>query len=68
MTIDVPNTFKNDDGVQKLEGLCGNFDGNTVNELEGHQTINEFGHAWKARDPCPNIADDQCYDPCAVGT
>ncbi|XP_061661944.1 SCO-spondin-like [Syngnathoides biaculeatus] len=55
----------------KVEGLCGNFDGDTENDFTTRQGIVEstaelFGNSWKVSPSCPDVADQDLRDPCAV--
>ena len=61
----VPTTFRAENGVRKLEGLCGDFDGNSRNEFLGYDSVQAFGNHWKDRDPCPDIHHWK-YKPCEV--
>lgn len=55
----------------QVGGLCGNFDGNTENDFTTRQGIIEstaelFGNSWKVSPSCPDVADQDLRDPCAV--
>lgn len=53
--------------MNKVEGLCGDFDGKTTNEFSG-MTDTEFGNSWRVGSDCPDVEPlpyDQCK-PCAV--
>ena len=57
----------------RVGGLCGNFDGDTENDFTTRQGIMEstaelFGNSWKVSPSCPDVADQDLRDPCAVGT
>jgi hypothetical protein len=43
--------------TNEVEGLCGNFDGITKNDLIAPVSANEqeFGGAWKIDNSCPNV-------------
>lgn len=55
----------------QVGGLCGNFDGDTENDFTTRQGIIEstaelFGNSWKVSPSCPDVADQDLSDPCAV--
>lgn len=55
----------------QVGGLCGNFDGDTENDFTTRQGIIEstaelFGNSWKVSPSCPDVADQDLRDPCAV--
>ena len=55
----------------RVGGLCGNFDGDTENDFTTRQGIIEstaelFGNSWKVSPSCPDVADQDLRDPCAV--
>lgn len=55
----------------RVGGLCGNFDGDTENDFTTRQGIVEstaelFGNSWKVSPSCPDVADQDLRDPCAV--
>lgn len=55
----------------RVGGLCGNFDGDTENDFTTRQGIVEstaeiFGNSWKLSPSCPDVADQDLRDPCAV--
>lgn len=57
----------------RVGGLCGNFDGNTENDFTTRQGIVEstpelFGNSWKVSPSCPDVADQDLRDPCAVSS
>lgn len=57
----------------RVEGLCGNFDGDTENDFTTRQGIVEstpelFGNSWKVSPSCPDVADQDLRDPCAVSS
>lgn len=57
----------------RVGGLCGNFDGDTENDFTTRQGIVEsavelFGNSWKVSPSCPDVADQDLRDPCAVST
>lgn len=57
----------------QVGGLCGNFDGNTENDFTTRQGIIEstaelFGNSWKVSPSCPDVADQDLRDPCAVSS
>nr|XP_040023734.1 SCO-spondin [Gasterosteus aculeatus aculeatus] len=57
----------------RVRGLCGNFDGDTENDFTTRQGIAEstaelFGNSWKVSPSCPDVADQDLRDPCAINT
>ena len=56
----------------RVEGLCGDFDGNYNNDfhdlLTGQiaATPNDFARLWKTSPSCPDPEVPQDFDPCAV--
>ena len=65
--ITVPGTFKAVNGVAKLEGLCGNYDGITNNDFGAYASEQDFGNSWAAKDPCPVIDPAEAkIDTCQV--
>lgn len=57
----------------RVGGLCGNFDGDTENDFTTRQGIVEstaelFGNSWKVSPSCPDVADQDLRDPCAVSS
>ncbi|TKS88049.1 SCO-spondin Precursor [Collichthys lucidus] len=55
----------------RVGGLCGNFDGDTENDFTTRQGIIEstaelFGNSWKVSPSCPDVADQDLRDPCAL--
>lgn len=56
----------------KVEGLCGDFDGNYQNDfvdlLTGQiaATPNDYARLWKTAPSCPDPEVPQDFDPCAV--
>ena len=56
-----------------LEGLCGNFDGNSENDFQApnggpiSDTVNEFAMAYKVDGTCPDSDNDAPEEPCVVG-
>ncbi|KAA8580475.1 hypothetical protein FQN60_013433 [Etheostoma spectabile] len=55
----------------RVGGLCGNFDGDTENDFTTRQGIVEstaelFGNSWKVSPSCPDVADQDLRDPCAL--
>lgn len=55
----------------RVGGLCGNFDGDAENDFTTRQGIVEstaelFGNSWKVSPSCPDVADQDLRDPCAV--
>lgn len=55
----------------QVGGLCGNFDGDTENDFTTRQGIIEstaelFGNSWKVSPSCPDVADQDLREPCAV--
>lgn len=57
----------------RVGGLCGNFDGDAENDFTTRQGIMEstpelFGNSWKISPSCPDVADQDLRDPCAVST
>lgn len=57
----------------RVGGLCGNFDGDTENDFTTRQGIVEstpelFGNSWKLSPSCPDVADQDLRDPCAVSS
>ncbi|KAF3703311.1 SCO-spondin Precursor [Channa argus] len=55
----------------RVEGLCGNFDGDTENDFTTQQGIVEstpelFGNSWKVSPSCPDVEDQDLRDPCAL--
>ncbi|XP_010767368.1 SCO-spondin, partial [Notothenia coriiceps] len=55
----------------RVSGLCGNFDGDTENDFTTRQGIVEstaelFGNSWKVSPSCPDVADQDLRDPCAL--
>lgn len=55
----------------RVGGLCGNFDGDTENDFTTRQGIVEstpelFGNSWKVSPSCPDVANQDLRDPCAV--
>lgn len=57
----------------RVGGLCGNFDGDTENDFTTRQGIVEstaelFGNSWKVSPSCPDVADQDLQDPCAVSS
>ncbi|TWW70528.1 SCO-spondin Precursor [Takifugu flavidus] len=55
----------------QVGGLCGNFDGDTENDFTTRQGIIEstaelFGNSWKVSPSCPDVADQDLRDPCAL--
>ena len=67
MIITVPGTFKGEGGKRKLEGLCGDYDGNSENEFLGYSSAQDFGNSWKDRDPCTNVPEEEAkFKPCEV--
>nr|XP_043901345.1 SCO-spondin [Solea senegalensis] len=55
----------------QVGGLCGNFDGDTENDFTTRQGIVEstpelFGNSWKVSPSCPDVADQDLRDPCAL--
>uniref|UniRef100_A0A3P8V8E3 SCO-spondin n=1 Tax=Cynoglossus semilaevis TaxID=244447 RepID=A0A3P8V8E3_CYNSE len=55
----------------RVGGLCGNFDGDTENDFTTRQGIVEstpelFGNSWKLSPSCPDVADQDLRDPCAL--
>ncbi|KAM9839429.1 LOW QUALITY PROTEIN: SCO-spondin [Aulostomus maculatus] len=55
----------------RVGGLCGNFDGDTENDFTTRQGIVEstaelFGNSWKLSPSCPDVADQDLRDPCAI--
>lgn len=57
----------------RVSGLCGNFDGDTENDFTTRQGIVEstaelFGNSWKVSPSCPDVADQDLRDPCAVSS
>lgn len=55
-----------------MEGLCGNFDGNSNNEFSSVQTANaqEFGNKWKTSAACPEMTTQYTGSnhPCQVNS
>ncbi len=56
---------------QKVQGLCGNFDGDATNDLVIAGTtvtdvIQEVGNSWKTNPSCPEVNKDttDSFDPC----
>uniref|UniRef100_A0A3Q3F4P0 SCO-spondin n=1 Tax=Labrus bergylta TaxID=56723 RepID=A0A3Q3F4P0_9LABR len=57
----------------RVGGLCGNFDGDTENDFTTRQGIVEstpelFGNSWKVSPSCPDVANQDLRDPCAVSS
>uniref|UniRef100_A0A3P8NP04 SCO-spondin n=1 Tax=Astatotilapia calliptera TaxID=8154 RepID=A0A3P8NP04_ASTCA len=57
----------------RVGGLCGNFDGDTENDFTTRQGIVEstaelFGNSWKVSPSCPDVADQDLRDPCALNS
>lgn len=57
----------------QVGGLCGNFDGDTENDFTTRQGIIEstaelFGNSWKVSPSCPDVAEQDLRDPCAVSS
>lgn len=57
----------------QVGGLCGNFDGDTENDFTTRQGIVEstaelFGNSWKVSPSCPDVADQDLREPCAVSS
>ena len=57
----------------RVEGLCGNFDGDTENDFITQQGIVEstaelFGNSWKVSPSCPDVVNQDLRDPCAVSS
>ena len=56
----------------RVEGLCGDFDGNYNNDFHDlvtgqiAATPNDFARLWKTSPSCPDPEIPQDYDPCAV--
>ncbi|XP_014875306.1 SCO-spondin [Poecilia latipinna] len=55
----------------QVEGLCGNFDGDTENDFTTRQGIVEstpelFGNSWKVSPSCPDVENQDLRDPCAL--
>ncbi|KAM6977691.1 SCO-spondin [Aplochiton taeniatus] len=55
----------------RVAGLCGDFDGDTENDFTTRQGIAEstaelFGNSWKVSPSCPDVADQDLRDPCAL--
>uniref|UniRef100_A0A3B4ZM75 VWFD domain-containing protein n=1 Tax=Stegastes partitus TaxID=144197 RepID=A0A3B4ZM75_9TELE len=55
----------------RVGGLCGNFDGDTENDFTTRQGIVEstaelFGNSWKVSPSCPDVANQDLRDPCAL--
>lgn len=49
-----------------VEGLCGNFDGNTENEFEDYENPTAFGNSLKYSS-CPDVvAPPPMQEPCMV--
>ena len=61
--------------MKKVNGLCGNFNGNTEDEFEdllhGDVAANaqEFGNHWATAGSCPELNQDDTvkFHPCEVG-
>ena len=56
------------DWRNKVEGLCGNYDGDMVNDLNGHSNAVDFGNSWKFSSACadaPHLSPTQ-QEPCYV--
>lgn len=57
----------------KVGGLCGNFDGDAENDFTTRQGIVEstaelFGNSWKVSPSCPDVANQDLRNPCAVSS
>ena len=57
----------------KVQGLCGNFNGKTADDLNDVSTgkvaanAQEFGNLWKISGECPDIEQTSTeHDPCVV--
>ena len=56
----------------RVEGLCGDFDGNFNNDFDDlltgqiAATPNDFARLWKTSPSCPDPDIPQDFDPCAV--
>ena len=56
----------------RVEGLCGDFDGNYNNDFDDlltgqiAATPNDFARLWKTSPSCPDPDIPQDFDPCAV--
>ena len=57
-----------------VEGLCGDFDGNYLNDFvelstgKLARTSNEFAKLWKTSASCPDPDLPQDYNPCVVSS
>ncbi|XP_074662936.1 SCO-spondin-like [Tubulanus polymorphus] len=49
--------FTVDDTVTGLEGLCGNNDGDPINDIGNFRTVADFGNNYKSRGECPNAGN-----------
>jgi len=56
----------------KVEGMCGDFDGNFNNDFDDlltgkiAATPNDFARLWKTSPSCPDPETPQDFDPCVV--
>ena len=55
----------------QVKGLCGNFDGNTMNEYESSQggvvLQTEFVNSWRKESSCPaTTSNDTTLEACGV--
>lgn len=53
--------------MNKVEGLCGNFDDKSTTEF-GTMTVVEYGNYWKDGTDCPDVEAPPVLEsePCAV--
>ncbi|XP_077160383.1 SCO-spondin-like isoform X2 [Paroedura picta] len=57
----------------RVEGLCGNFDGDTENDFTSRQGIVEptaglFGNSWRVSLLCPEVNSEDFEHPCTVNS
>jgi len=50
----------------QVEGLCGNFDGNSNDDFSMVENPSQFAARWKTSTSCPDAHLPDDYQPCRV--